>query len=395
MEIKILQNTDWRFGEYLKDVYVLEKSEWESEFPSINRVRYDLFNLETNERIEILPNIEKYNIGEIINVSTDSDYIYFTNLFEADGNGTVAIIRYNISTKETESVYSYSESIEHLNVTKRLKLFVLNDLYLILQNEYLVQNQSQTYAGFFKFDLKMYNLKDRTEYPVTDENFTLNGISDMIPVSETQAVIKTGFSLLEDNRYNALDEEECSLEALSFINISQMISDLMIDYTSLSLETIEQAYYTKTISYVKKCKNYLIYSCINNETKEEEVKFYNLTTKEIKSCINQEVIRTSDLANPYIINAEPYICIMKENTISFLNLNTNKIDFNNDEGLVLRKVFDDTILFSGVSTALLTKKVKPYFDIISFPQGNLLHHEQNEYVDSFTDDENVLYIIVK
>lgn len=403
MEIKILQNTDWRYGKYLKENLVLEKSEYESEFPSINRIKYDLFNIAANERVEILPNIEKYNIGDIIDVSVSSDYLYFVNLYENDENssnngdinGNVSIIRYNIITKETVSLYSYNENIRELNKTKRLKLFVINNLYLIIQNEYLVQNSSQTYMGFFKFDLKMYNLKDNTEYIITDENFTKNGISDIIPLSETQAVIKTGFSLLEDNRYNVLEPEECSLESLSFVNISQMISDLIIGQTSIVLETIEQAYYTNTIPYVKKSENYLIYSYINNETKEEEVKFYNLTTKEIKSCINQDVIRESDLANPYIINSEPYICIIKEGETSFLNLNTNKIEFKNDDGMKLRNIFEDTVLFSGVSTTLLTKKIKPFFDIISFPHGKLLYHEQNEYVDSLEDENNNIYIIMK
>lgn len=412
MEIKLLQNIDWRYGEYLKENLVLEKSEYESEFPYINRIKYELYNVETNERVEILPNIEKYNIGDIVNVSMSSDYIYFVNLYENnkndvsdddsdhinnidDINGVISIIRYNILTKETDSVYSYNENISELNKTKRIKLFIVNNFYLIIQNEYLVQNSSQTYAGFFKFALKMYNLKDETEYIIADENFTKNGISNIIPLSETQAVIKTGFSLLEDNRYNVLEQEECSLEALSFVNISQMISDLIIGQTSVALETIEQAYYTNTISYVKKSKNYLIYSCINNETKEEEVKFYNLTNKEIKSCINQDVIRESDLANPYIINSEPYICIIKEDETSFLNLNTNKIELKNDEGLKLRKIFEDTVLFSGIATTLLTKKIKPFFDIISFPRGELLHHEQNEYVDSFMDENNNIYVIMK
>lgn len=409
MEIKLLQNIDWRYGEYLKENLVLEKSEYESEFPYINRIKYELFNIETNERVEILPNIEKYNIGDIVNVSMSSDYLYFVNLYENNKNdvsddnfndinninGVISIIRYNILTKETDSVYSYNDNISELNKTKRLKLFIINNLYLIIQNEYLVQNSSQTYTGFFKFDLKMYNLKDDSEYIIADENFTKNGISDIIPLSETQAVIKTGFSLLEDNRYNVLEQEECSLEALSFVNISQMISDLIIGQTSIALETIEQAYYTNTISYVKKSKNYLIYSCINNETKEEEVKFYNLANKEIKSCINQDVIRESDLANPYIINSDPYICIIKKEETSFLNLNTNKLDFKNDDGMKLRNIFGDTILFSGISTTLLTKKIKPFFDIISFPQGELLHHEQNEYVDSFMDENNNIYVIMK
>jgi hypothetical protein len=395
MEIKILQDTDWKYGEYVKGGYVLEKRESKSEFPSINQIEYSLLNLTTNQRIEILPNVEKYNIGDIVNVSVNRTYLYFVNIFEKNEKGTVSIMRYNIETGETEDLYSYNDTLREFNITKHLKLFVINDLYLLIQNEYLVKNISQTYAGFFKFELKMYNLKDNTEYMISDENFVKNGISDIVPLSENQAIIKTGFSLLEDNRYNALDKEECSLESLSFVNISQMMSDLIIGKNTITLEIIEQAYYTKTIPYIKKSGDYIIYSCVNNETKEEEVKFYNLSTKNIESCINQNVIRQSDLAKPYIINSEPYICIIKNEVISFLSLRTNKIEYKNSKGMKLRNVFDDTLLLTGISTSLLTKKVKSFFDIVSFPQGKLLHHEQNGYIDSFTDENRDIYVVVE
>ena len=186
--------------------------------------------------------------------------------------------------------------------------------YTLQGNRY----HDQTYSDFFKFDQRLYNLKDNTEYDITDENFNNNGISYIIPISENQCVIKTGFSLLKDNRYNMLEKKECSLESVSFVNISQMISDLVITDNAITLDTIDQAFYTTTIPYIKKEGNYLIYSCVNNATKEEEVKFYNLSNNEVRSCINQDVIRFSDLAKAYVINSEPYICIDKDKEYSFL-----------------------------------------------------------------------------
>ena len=75
MKIKILQNSEWHFGKYLSDNYVLETTEYDGEFESVKGIRYSLLNLETNERIEVLPNINKYNIGEIIDVSTEPKYL--------------------------------------------------------------------------------------------------------------------------------------------------------------------------------------------------------------------------------------------------------------------------------------------------------------------------------
>ena len=55
MKIKILQNSEWHFGKYLSDNYVLETTEYDGEFESVKGIRYSLLNLETNERIEVLP----------------------------------------------------------------------------------------------------------------------------------------------------------------------------------------------------------------------------------------------------------------------------------------------------------------------------------------------------
>lgn len=406
MEIKILQNFEWNFGQYLNDNYVLETLKYDSEFKSIKGVRYCLLNIETNERTEILPNIEKYEIGSIVDVCLEKKYLYFVNLEknysknaednnteESKKNGHILILRYNIFTGETETVYGFVDNLDGLNETRKIKIFIINDSYLILQNEYLVLSSSKMYSGFFKFNQRLYNIKDETEYIITDENFNINGIMDIIPVLENQCIIKTGYSLLEDNRYNLLEKDECSLEAVSFMNISQMISDLAINKGTVSLETIEQTYYNKTIPYIKRMDDYLVYSCVNNETKEEEVKFYNLITGEIKNCINQEVVRLSNMAKAYVLNSEPYICIVKDNEISFLNLNTGKIDTKYDNGLKLCEIYSNLLIFTGTNKNIFGKK-KMFFDVISFPEGEQLLHEQSEYIDSFITNNDILYIVV-
>lgn len=412
MKIKILQNSEWHFGKYLSDNYVLETTEYDGEFESVKGIRYSLLNLETNERIEVLPNINKYNIGEIIDVSTEPKYLYFANVEKDDTEaskdiyadytevdrykevGKILLLRYNISSGATEALYNFSENLYGLNEIKKLKIFFINDYYIIIQNEYLVLNKSKTYSGFFRFNQRLYNIKDETEYMIADENFNLNGIMNILAISDNQCVIKTGYSLLEDNRYNLLDEDECSLEAVSFVNIGQMVSDLAIGKKSISLETIEQTYHNKTIPYIKKMGDYVIYSCVNNETKEEEVKFYNLTSSEIKTCINQDVIRISNLAKAYVLNNEPYICIIKDNELSFLNLNTNKIEPKYNNGSRLCEIYNNLLVFTGVNKTIFGKK-KTFFDIISFPGGELLLHEQSEYVDSLITNTDTLYIIVK
>ena len=153
--------------------------------------------------------------------------------------------------------------------------------------------------------------------------------------------------------------------------------------------------YNKTIAYVKKYGDYIIYSCVNNETKEEEVKFYNIVTNETRTCINQNVVRVSNLAKSFILNNEPYICIVKDKEISFLNLTTNKIERKYNKGLKLCKIFNNMLIFIGINNSVFSKKKKTYFDIISFPQSKLLLHEHSEYVDSLVTNNEIIYVIVK
>lgn len=396
MEIKILKNASKINGTYLSNGIVLEKTENESEFSGINNIHFYLHNIDDDSVEEILPNIDKYNIGEIVNASLCNEYLYFINLFKnGETEGTIAIIRYHIPTQTTESLYSYNDSIEEYLKTKRLKLFIINDLYLILQTEYLTLNIQKTFAGYFKFSQKLFNLKDEKEYDITDDKFNKNGIADIIALSENQCVMKTGFSLLENNIYTELEQEEASLESVSFVNIGQMISDLIILQDTITVETIEQAFYTKTIPYIKKDGNYLIYSCVDNELKEEEIKFYNLETAEVKSCINQDVIRYSDLASPYVLNGEPYICIIKEEEVSFLNLITGKVEVRFDDGRQLGNVFRDAVLFSGTTKKRFLKKCKPNIVLYSFPGKNILFDEVGEYVDSLITEQETIYIFEK
>ena len=62
--------------------------------------------------------------------------------------------------------------------------------------------------------------------------------------------------MLEDNRYNELEEDEASLETVSLVNIGQMISDLIISQERIVHTTLDQAYYKTTIPYLKKIGNY-------------------------------------------------------------------------------------------------------------------------------------------
>jgi hypothetical protein len=122
MEIKILKNASNFDGIYLKDGIFLQKEVFDSEFDEIKQVRYYLNNIYTGERNEILPDINKYDIGRVILASSVNEYLYFFNLIKIDSNkDIISIIRYNYENLSIENLYSFEDSIEEYS--KIVKFF--------------------------------------------------------------------------------------------------------------------------------------------------------------------------------------------------------------------------------------------------------------------------------
>lgn len=131
MNIKILKN----FENYedckatmLNENLVLEKVYSDIENSGLKKIRYILLDISDNSRREILPQYDKYNIGDVKNVSSSSDYIYFFT-FNQDGDDSseIRLMRYNIITGEHEIIFKYSDDITMYSIVKKLKVFVLKD----------------------------------------------------------------------------------------------------------------------------------------------------------------------------------------------------------------------------------------------------------------------------
>lgn len=377
MNVKILKNKEYHNGKLLTENLLLETSETPSEFDDIVKVNYFLYDLEKNIRYEMLPRVVKYKLGEIINVSISSTYIYFFNVevHAQDAEHSIRILRYNYMTEKMEEVLAFHDDIELFSGTKQLKVFALNDTYLLVQHEFIRQNLSETYAGYFDFEIDLYNCKDGSKQRVVDDNLVRNGISDMIAISENLCVAKTGFSLLEDQRHKQLTEDEVSLEKISFINMGQLVSDMLISKNDIVIDTFEQAFFKNTIPYIKKIGDYIIYSKVDIQNMEEEVTFYNYVTKETRNCINRNVEQISDLANPCVIKEEPYIYIEQEHELIFLNLNTSKIEFKFQDCQSFFGICNDYIILKSKRKKGLLKKEKDCYEIYSYPNQELLLRE--------------------
>lgn len=395
MNIGIIKNTKHFDGISLKLNTVLQTIKEESEYPGILSVRYYLYQLDTVERVEICPNIKKYQVISIINASTDNEYVFFCSCYPLDnGKHQINLIRYHFASDNYEIVYTFEDDISLYEDSKRMKAFVLDINHVIFQTEYLRSNATESCTGFFDFELTLYSMNEQMMYPIYDENFVNNGIDMIVGITQNLCAIKTGFSLLMDNRYQLLDKSEVSVEGISFANTQQLISDLKLKQRNIVIDAIDQAYYNKTFPYLMILGEYLIYSKVDNETKEEEVYFYHYMNKTVKTCINQNVESLSNLAKPYVIGGIPYIRLDHANGTEFVNLNTTKSDAKFNSDVTVEAVINNLFIVTTESKKNIIKKSSAYISVYQYPQMTILHREKAEYTNCISTGKDDIYIFV-
>lgn len=395
MNIRFLAQSEYFNGIHLKDDIILEKEYEESPFKNLKKVRLYIYHLEENVRKEILPRTEKLEVFHISDCTYRSDYIYFTEYDDQyDGTYVFNVIKYNFVDGTWDKLISLKDDMKHYPYNKQIKIFVLDDSNLIIQRAVKRRNLQDNYEGFFDFSTILFNFAENKQIPVVDENLVLNGIDYILPFTDNTCVMKTGFSILEDDRHDLLSKEEASVESLIMVNIQQFISDLMLEQPNMVTQTIDQAFYDDTISRARIVDNFLIYSKVNFEAAEEKVIFLNLSTRESIECINQNVDSENKLANTFIINGVPHIRLDKDKKTEFFNLDTKEIAVSFDNELKVVFVNNNMIVSTEKKKSLLGG-FKEYVYIHKYPSTDVVLQEKGRFIGGIASDDETSYIFLK
>ena len=393
MNIRIIKNAHKIKGHLYNGSFILEKEYEPSEYEGINTVRYFMYKPEENERIELLSGKKKYDVYKIKCLDKKIDNLYFTTITEAGNeNQSITMYRYNISSKETEAIYSVKEHISEYNNYKRTRVFVLNDFYMLFQNEYIRYNLTETYNGYFEFDQFLYCIKDEKRVPVVDDDLRTNGIENIKLFDNNKCLIKTGFNLITDERYSKMEKNEVSFERISFVNLGQLVSEILLSKGNIAVDTIDQAFYTETFPYDVVKGKYIIYSKVEIEKHQEQVIFYNTETKETTTCINQNIYSQDDLAWSYVIGQTPYIRLKIKGETRFYNLIKNKVDISFSAEKKVETVVNDMFIVSGRKKHFIGKE-RPNIAVYRYPDLTLLHQEKGEYMGCIATDRSSVYIL--
>lgn len=394
MNIRIIKNAHDLKGNVYSGKFILEKEFSPSEYEGVNQVRYYIYDAEINQKTELLPEWKKYDILRIKSLDKTTQSLYFTAISDrADGMQNIMLYKYDVQSGRLDTVYRYTDDVSQYNDYKRTRVFVLNEFYLLFQNEYIRYNLTETFKGYFEFEQFLYCVKDEKTVQVIDENLRANGIEKIKLLKNNVCVIKTGFNLMTDDRYKNLSKGEASLEKISFVNLGQLVSDILLMQKNIVIDTIDQAYYTETFPYVVVKGNYIVYSKVKTEKHEEEVIFYNCETKETTLCINQNIYSSEDLAWSYVIGQVPYIRLKSKNGTQFYNLIKNKVDIRFPESERVETVVNDMFIVSYTKKHMIGKD-RPMTAVYRYPDQKLLHQEKGEYIGCIATDKNSIYILI-
>lgn len=392
--LRIVKNAEGVNGVVLSNQCVLLIEETEEKFEDYTYQKYFMYNLETNTKVELAPNIPKLNIVKIKDINRFSEFVYFSNFHLDEENIEIRIFRYSIKEKNCKNIYTITDKFEKYKNNQQTRVYVLNEYYLLIQNEILRRNLTESYEGYLDFELSMYNILQQETIKIVDENLNSNGIADIKLISGNVCVLKTGYSLLKEDRYRLLEKEEVSVESISFVNLGQLVSDIIISKTNIVMNTIDQAFYTDTIPYFKVKGDYLIYSKYNFEQKEETVVYYNYTEKKKYVCINKSESEEIKLANTIIFNKKPYIMVDTAQGIEFYNILDKKTDFIFNNHGKFEYAVNDTIIGSSIKKGLFGKN-REYISVYKYPGLSLVHSEKGKFIGCITDGFGKTYILTK
>lgn len=336
-----------------------------------SRIFYDIYNVKTNVKEEILPDIQKYYVADISFAEKNCPYLYFFCLnYDRYPMGTFTLYRYHVDRQECTEIYRFEDNLKSYASQKRLHLYVLSDNYLIFQTEYLTEiatgNDGNTsYSGFFRFSLSLYDISTGAAYPVKENMLARYGISQMIPVVSNVCALHVGYSLMGAPAMDYIRGEQAPYEQVWLVTISQLISDLLLDVPDCTKEVIDQAHDTHTLSDVKKMGQYLNYVRFDRNRHLSEIIFYQYITKEVLVLVDNHNYREHSV-RCCVLQQRPYIARYTAKHLELMDIKNGTVSLRLSKDSEIIDILYDYIVLKLPGKGLLSGGQHVY-EIYQYP----------------------------
>lgn len=337
-----------------------------------------MLNPVTNERLEILPEIHKYDLAQISYAAASHDYIVFTSAKSINETKVEVIFyRYDISSGESYIIHSVTVDMNKLGSVVLLKVFALDNNYCIFEQvEYSRENLSSTGLlsnGMGTHRLILKEVWENKELLLENSAIAKSGIEKIIPLSGNICMIKIGSPILEEMMFSDMDfGSQEQKEIVGIVNIKQFISELLLNQDNGFIEVLDEGSAEITFPYIRQYDNEIVYSKVDVSKKIEEVIIYDYESKVKKVRLNSNITKVSDLSHTYIIDGTPYIIKNTDKNTKLINLNTQKTEIKLSGEVRIKFIRKDFIVTQRhVKKMFFMRKENYYIEVFRYPN---MHH---------------------
>lgn len=337
-----------------------------------------ILNPLTNERLEILPEVHKYDLSLISYAAASHNHILFTAANSINETLIeVSYYRYDVSTGDYSIVHTVTVDPDSLGNVVMLRAFVLDENYCIFDEiTYSKENLSSTGLlgnGTGRHSMILKEILENKEWVLEDSVIAVSGIEKLIPIEGNLCVIKLGSSTLEELIFS--DTPGCSLEQkeiIGIVNIKQFISELLLNQNNAFLEILDEGSKDITFPYIRQYDNQIVYSKVDVSKKIEEVIIYDYETKVKKVRLNNNITKISDLNHTYILDDTPCIIKNTDKHTKLINLNTQKTQIKLNSNIRIKFIRKDLIVTQRhVRKMFFMRKENYYIEVFRYPD---IHH---------------------
>lgn len=378
MGIKLIRNFNDGICRPIEDSLILKISNGSKSKGNFSQKNYSIVDVESNSKQEILPEIEKYDVYDLVDLTTLKGYIYFSTIDEistdayiqesgelSDTDVKASLMRYSIADGTATSIYESvypSHELSH----QKIQVVVLDESYILVQIQENIHHKADVGRSRLK-DIFLYDTVNKTQMQVSDELLSKFGFESMLLIDVNICAIKIGLSNYEYKMFGILDGVCDGEEKIAVINVRQFLSDLVLGKEQLPYEFLAEADYGETFPYMKLAGGYLLYSRADLKQQREELVVWDNVNRISKVRVNDDLSRISKKTQLYLLKDTLYFVQQDSKGTRLINLNTQKIEWRLSNEYKIVTIVNDLVVISRHVTKGFFRKESDYVLVYQYP----------------------------
>ena len=350
-----------------------------------------------NKVQEIVPEITKHRIGEFYFAETECSYVYFIHVessSETAGWADFILYRNGLEAGNLQEVHRFRDKPGLYGRDKQLKIFVLNSSYLLLQFAYRKSTLDNTHEGYYDFEPYLCDMEQNLNYRINEEMISAYGIETIIPLEKNLCAVRIGYSQLNGG-FSSFTSEDAPVEILGITPITQLISELVLDQSQLSMEVICSVQFYETIYGICKFGDSLIFSRVFRENEKRELVVFQWKSREIQRYPYNKAGKSSIPCKGYMIQDPPFLLRRDDSHAVLTPLDKKGGEIRLPNGIEIMGISGNLICAETIRKKLFTGKQETIYEVYQYPDMKPLIREKGSSLSWLeAQDRDTVYMFV-